>query len=340
MTEAGQKIELGTDDVAMPIGGVKSAMTTAFWTVGSLGALVAVMIWAYGLGARDPAEVPALNAGTASWRATPENAGGRVIPGQDAQVYARLGDASSETTSGIRASSATSRPTEAEIAAARARAGLEPGAPTDAVLSMVRAKVETPESAERATVIDLDLETPRMDVAAASPTSDAIAERPDMPPNTGEGTDPAPANAATAVSIPVQTARATSSLVPAANAVAQSTSSGIDLSTIAFAPPSPKPRPQNAADTSLQTSVRTQISEYQVQLAALPSVAAVNSRWEELRAQAPQLLGSYSLKVQPVTVSGSRLFRLRVEGFAARQDAARLCRQLRALNIDCFAAKG
>lgn len=77
---------------------------------------------------------------------------------------------------------------------------------------------------------------------------------------------------------------------------------------------------------------------YQVQLAALDSVAMVEKRWAELQQLEPALLGKLDLDLQPANVRGTRLYRLRVGSFSNREQAADLCRTLRDKGIECFPA--
>lgn len=374
-------------------GGWMSVVTTLMWTAGSLAVIVGVMLWAYGLGARDPAEVPALAAGP-DWRRAPaeHERGGLTVPGQEAQVYARYGEAVQAPPGDPELSIAQTRPTNEDVAAARARAAAlaeaQPGnlaaavddaplnageAPSDAVVDMVRRSAARPEASERAAVIDADLETP-----AAEATGDALggplAARPGLPPNVGPGSAPPPEEAARELAEPIAERLAAAAVqldqtpdpapplaaspgadaaVPSAassaaaaaaeiepDAAAPETAAAAPVSqTSPDAPPAPAPRPERAVDRVAIAARDAGGQVFQVQLAALPTEESVRRRWRELVAQAPQLLGAYALEVQPITRGGSRLFRLRIGAFAERAEAARLCRQLRLQEIDCFAAR-
>ncbi len=75
----------------------------------------------------------------------------------------------------------------------------------------------------------------------------------------------------------------------------------------------------------------------QVQLGAMPTGDLVRARWQQLRAQHPQLLGRLGLQVQPVrTAQGQNLFRLRAGPLRDARQAAQLCDQLRVRGVDCF----
>lgn len=306
---------------------VRDMLTTTLWTVGSLAMLVVVMMWAYDLGSRDPDRIPALAAEDAPWRTQPAQGeeGGRLIPDQGASVFARFGDAASEDADALNSGGSRDRPTDADVAAARARAA----APSEAVMAMVRDKAATPEASERLSVVKPGIETPKRDAAASAPVSARLAPRPSQPPNVGPGVEPVAANAAAA---PAEAANAEPPAAPTAASSGAIETGGETTAAAAAAAPAAE------ADAAV-AGRRDPAGVYEVQLAALPSVAAVERRWAELRASAPTLLGAYELKrIRAVTRGDARLYRLRIGSFEKRADAARLCNQLRRQNIDCYAA--
>jgi len=79
------------------------------------------------------------------------------------------------------------------------------------------------------------------------------------------------------------------------------------------------------------------IGDAQVQLGAMPTGDLVRARWQQLRAQHPDLLGQLGIQVQPVrTAQGQSLFRLRAGPLRDSRQAVQLCDQLRVRGVDCF----
>ncbi len=79
------------------------------------------------------------------------------------------------------------------------------------------------------------------------------------------------------------------------------------------------------------------IGDAQVQLGAMPTGDLVRARWQQLRAQHPDLLGQLGIQVQPVqTAQGQNLFRLRAGPLRDSRQAVQLCDQLRVRGVDCF----
>ena len=78
-------------------------------------------------------------------------------------------------------------------------------------------------------------------------------------------------------------------------------------------------------------------NDAQVQLGAMPSGDIARARWQQLRAQHPDLLGRLGIQVQPVrTAQGQSLFRLRAGPLRDSRQAGQLCDQLRLRGVDCF----
>jgi len=105
----------------------------------------------------------------------------------------------------------------------------------------------------------------------------------------------------------------------------------------------PVPVPGRAVAPTLQVQpVRVPVpsqpsGDAQVQLGAMPSADQVRMRWQQLRAQHPDLLGRMGLQVQGVrTAQGQNLFRLRAGPLRDSRQAAQLCDQLRVRGVECF----
>lgn len=382
------------DDGGSQGGGLLSA---ALWAAGSIGAVTAVMMWMFDLGARNPADVPALVA-SGEWRRAPENGpGGRAIPGQDRRVYAPIaqGDQAAATAVATAFGSApTERPDSADLSGVPPLTDIAPDQGetvfSDGFAALARAAGDEPEASERRRILLSDGTEPRLEAALST-----FETRPDLPPNIGVGAEPPPENAVgflpegsvgdarpappgapapTAVPAPSHASAAAAGIdaPPEAEAAAIDSPPGFGdappAAVDALAPPVTPPGAGGAAagngntqsgganpgSTSEETAVAALAPSppstgtsappapaiYQVQLGALDSVRAVETRWAELQAAEPALLGAYRLDIQPVNVGEARLYRLRVGAFSSRNAAAELCAALRSRGVECFPASG
>ncbi|MEL6978198.1 MAG: SPOR domain-containing protein [Pseudomonadota bacterium] len=361
-------------------GGAGGLLSAALWAAGSVGVIAVVMMWAFDLGSRNPADIPALSA-EAPWRRAPDSADGLRIPGGDAQVYGPMASGPNAAATAVAdafGAPGAERPTAGDMtASAEAPPPLEAIAPDQGspvsrqeFEQMAMAAAAEAQARGRRTIL---LDDPIEPLRAAADYQGSGA--PEAPPNIGAGAEPPPTNA---VFYEPDAAVADSQAAPRAGDGPPSASAAAVDAELDPVIPAPAPEfelaseaappdaerlasaaaqaaPESAAaDQSADRSARSEPPAppsaarggpaapaiYQVQLGALESVLAVETEWAQLRRQAPALLGPFELDVQPVNVGDARLYRLRIGAFESRTEAAQLCAQLRAREIDCFPASG
>lgn len=176
--------------------GLKGVLSATLWAAGSVGAITAVTMWAFDLGARNPVDVPVI-AAQGEWRTRPADAQGRRFDGENRQVYGSVADqpgaaaaSVSDVISGppperARREDLTGVPPLADIAAERGEtmSNADFAALADQAASVTDAN-------ERREILLDDPQAPRRD--ARDLTASAA---PATPPNVGTGAEPAPANA-------------------------------------------------------------------------------------------------------------------------------------------------
>ncbi|MEM9723892.1 MAG: SPOR domain-containing protein [Pseudomonadota bacterium] len=394
-------------------GGLRSIVFATLWAAASVGVLTLVMMWAFDLGSRNPAEVPALSADGA-WKTRPADPEGRRVPGTDRFVYDTLsggGAGSAEAIAEAFSSAPVERPAVEDLAAIPELSAIAPdqGAALDTgAFAALSATVAAADPTRRRTILLDDPTQPQRKSSDFAPPNP-----PSAPPNVGSGVEPPPSNAAFfqddatvvaegraiadgaaaaeddaagldtpgvapalaggAVDLAAEVAAAdpssftpnptaapneTNGAPPSAGADAPAAAPPADATpSAAAAPPAAAPAATEAptvaeapgaggqgAGVAAPAPRPTRPVEpprdpvFQVQLAALDSVAAVERRWASLRAREPEVLNPFELQVQPVTLGSARLYRLRIGEFERRSQAARLCVQLRDRGIDCFPA--
>ncbi|MEO1329967.1 MAG: SPOR domain-containing protein [Pseudomonadota bacterium] len=366
-----------------PRGGVARALATAFWAAASLGVFVGALVWAYGLGVRNPADVPALRAAADGYKRAPAEAGGLTLPDQNRRIYSEVSGARPAELGAATPTSAPERPTAEDIDLASRDVG------SDAFVALVSDAMRNQDVAERRQVLELDYFEVR-----PGATGGLSSEPPAYPPNVGRGSEALPRNAAGAdpsaaveiVPAPKDSLAALAAATPVgagadadappsndAPAAAETPTaleveqgSGASFATppasappasveesASTAPAAPAPRaPETGAETSEaaaqasapQSAANRTVAPasdgriYQVQLAALESVDEVRKRWAQIQRSQGDLVAGMSLDVQPVSVGGAELYRLRLDGVGERTDAAQLCSELRKRGQDCFVA--
>ncbi len=89
------------------------------------------------------------------------------------------------------------------------------------------------------------------------------------------------------------------------------------------------------AHASAKGTKVTQSGRYVVQLGAYSSAKRAEAGWNRLSRQMTHL-GSYDPQTARIRVKSASLFRLSVTGFAARDDAGRVCASIKAAGAECF----
>lgn len=103
--------------------------------------------------------------------------------------------------------------------------------------------------------------------------------------------------------------------------------------------PSPVAKPATPRPTSEPTR-DSGASDAYVQLAALRSRAEAERDWERINATHPVLLKGYRRVIKQVNISGKGTFyRLRIKGFAGKQEASQLCQTLKRRGQDCLSSR-
>ncbi|MCI4664111.1 MAG: SPOR domain-containing protein [Neomegalonema sp.] len=326
--------------------GLADMVKTALWAAAGLGAIVIAVMGAYSLGVRDAEHVVAMKG--AVWRSKPADPGGSPVPGAESPAYSALGPAAVDPATGLRKSGAPERPTAADAAAAKDRVALADAPPVEkkSFLDLVSKAVETPEASTRRRTVELAPAKPRESAAVK-----IGPEREDLPPNAGPGSPPTPPataayrrpGSAPADTPPEAEAAALDerALTPPGRSMAPK-----PVETAAAAPkPATPPKPVEIApaarkvETTATAPVRRRPAGpamFQVQLAALDSVDAVEKRWSSIKKRHSDILGGHKLDIQPFNVDKLRLYRLRVGNFTSRAEASELCKALSSRGVDCF----
>ena len=177
-------------------GGVRGAVSATLWIAGSVGAVSAVMIWAFDLGARNPADIPALTA-SSDWRARPADAEGRRLPGQNRLVYGPVSGGATRdaaAVSGAFGAAPVERARREDLASAPPldQIAMDKGAPISgaAFASLSKAAAREPEANERRTILLDDPLQPQRSVRDYGAPG-----APKIPANVGAGAEPPPPNA-------------------------------------------------------------------------------------------------------------------------------------------------
>lgn len=353
--------------------GLKGILVRTLWMAASLGALVLVVMKAHELGSGDGLDPPVLEA-AGDFRTAPTDPGGREYAGRDLSVYDGFDRPADGGDSRLVAD--VERPTAEDVAAARTRlTGQETlnliAEAYDLDPEKIRRKIVNIETFETdpgdVDTIAPEIESFRPVALTPAPAGEAAVERVSAGEgvieegvvgegNVGEGVVGAGV-AAPAVDI-VETDEPVAAVAapqPDRNggeslaAVEEDALAVGDVARPAQRPkvePLPAPSPgqrAGAADAVVSPQVRTAGvagSRFEAQLAALASPEAVEEAWDRLSRQHPDLLGGHSLRIEPATVDGQRLYRLRVAPFEDRAAAKALCDAFEERQVDCFVAGG
>lgn len=333
--------------------GLGGVVTTAIWTAVSLGAFVGAIAWAYDLGSRNPSEVPAFRDGGADWKVAPGDPGGWRAPDQESAAYAPFGESRELLDPSATLGPRPERPPESDLAAAARREQLVATPPVDSrsnidsasLSGVMREEGSRADPLARRAAIDLDAQPP-----LSRGDGDRIASRPDFPPNLGRNSETPPGNAvrswpagAGAESTNDAGGAAASLSATDSNLPPDAEPPAVEAAAAETAPPKPAaraatPKPPSAAEIAAreQRAAAATVSKAELQLVALDSAGAVEKRWAELQAAHADLLGGQKMRIQPVDIGGTKLYRLRVTGFADRGAANALCGRLQAKGVECF----
>jgi hypothetical protein len=172
---------------------------------------------------------------------------------------------------------------------------------------------------------------------AAPPPEQAPA--PDTPPGA-----PAPAGPVEVAAADPPAAPATASAAPIDRSVMVhnpfvapvAQTSGAQTSgaqTSSAKPAGPTARPAARAATAAVPAPR--LPDFAVQIDTVASANLAMDSWQSLKARLPDLVAPHTFAVEPVSDKGRTLYRALLLGFASPDEAADLCKALRARSVDC-----
>lgn len=98
----------------------------------------------------------------------------------------------------------------------------------------------------------------------------------------------------------------------------------------------PTPRPEPAPEPPQAAVPQAAESAYLVQLGAFSTAAKARAGWDIYAEKYPDQLADLTPDLEPVTVSGKTMVRLRGDGFASRAEAERRCASLKVLGQNCL----
>ncbi len=349
--DAGDRYESWEAAPPPPRRGLGGVVTTAIWTAGSLGAFVGAIAWAYDLGSRNPSEVPAFREAGYDWKAAPGDPGGWRAPDQESAAYAPFGQSRELLDPSATLGPQPERPPESDLAAAARRVERGEAPPADArsnidsasFSAVMRDEAARSDPLARRAAIDLDAQPP-----LTRGSGERIGSRPDFPPNRGRNSETPPANAvkswpagagdaANGGQAVASLSATDTNLPPDAEPPAVEAAASADRPASLAATTKPA-SPPSAAEISAreQRAAAATVSKAELQLVALDSATAVEKRWAELQAAHRDLLGAHQMRIQPVDIGDTKLYRLRVTGFEDRTTANTLCGRLQAKGVECF----
>ncbi|MDO5657002.1 MAG: SPOR domain-containing protein [Paracoccus sp. (in: a-proteobacteria)] len=317
-----------------------------------MGALVSVLlilglvVWGYKLIVRDVSGVPVIRAMEGDARITPDDPGGVVAARSGGLAVSQVaGGTVSAPQAQVAIAPAPTGLDESDVA--MAELGYDPAAlvPIDPAQSQLARLEPTTDFAlteeELAMLAEADqmaLSDAGMSTADADALAQAVAE---MAAATGAAVmgdeaeaapeaNPLLAQASVKVSAPPArrpqsvTARATQ-----APAAAPAEARTAEAAPAAEAEPAPEPAPE---------PVQVAANGPLVQIGAFDSNAIANSEWGRISGRFSSLFSGKSQVIQTTERNGRTFYRLRVAGFASRDDARRFCAALIAEGTDCIPA--
>ena len=297
---------------------VKAGLSTAIGAVVALGIILAMGVWFFRLGDRDPQSVPIIRADLGPTKKIPEDPGGERTPHQGIKSYEAAGGTVTAGAAVITAAPPEPKPEDVAMGKLTARAVAE---------------------------------------AATTATEPAPAETetaaPDEPAD-GERLAAAPDVTTTAPVPPVRRAGAPVAEIPADDERSAIPDEELIIpGATEYAPdqsPGAPRRPRDLAarnETAAKTAARERSdlaaaaaqSPYQIQLIADPDRQLVLRLWERIYKANDDILQGRALAVQSTNSGGVTWYRLRVGPFKSRAEAASVCQALKARDQDCVVSK-
>lgn len=282
----------------------KGMVSTAIGGGVAIALLITVGSWVWGLGTRDPSNVPIIRASTEPAKMRPDDPGGTNAPYQEISSYQLAGSGNAQSASTAFAPPPP-EPRREDLAMGKldpisgeaAREGVEPVAHEDF---------------ERADdVMPMEDWNPLED---AEPGADGLDEGLAIPP------------------------------APPGDAVAGGSDRAPSLSPVAPRRPSDLEQRMVSALVAAERSAgelarRAAESAIQVQLAAEADEDVVRSMWQRISRANSDILHDRALAVQTTSSGGTTFYRLRVGPFGDVSEARAVCQALKARGQDCVVAQ-
>lgn len=285
----------------------KGMVSTAIGGGVAIALLITVGSWVWGLGTRDPSNVPIIRASTEPAKVRPDDPGGTNAPYQEISSYQLAGTSNAPT-----ASTAYAPPPPEPR-----REDLAMGTLASTSGEAARAEPVAHEDFERADdVMPMEDWNPLED---AEPGADGFDE--------GLAID--------APSIPP---------APSGDAITGGSDRAPSLSPVAPRRPSDLEQRMVSAIVAAERSAgelarRAAESAIQVQLAAEADEDVVRSMWQRISRANSDILHDRALAVQTTSSGGTTFYRLRVGPFGDVSEARAVCQALKARGQDCVVAR-
>lgn len=297
-----------------PVSGKKASMANWAGAAMSLGLVVGVGVWGYGVMARDVSGVPVVEALAGPMRVAPKDPGGRLADNQGLAVNVVAGNG------------AAAAPADQLLLAPRP-AGL---AAEDVALGAI-----TPTPQPIATSLAREAEIMELDAGAALAEDDPVQALANLLAN---GAQPLTALA------PGEDAQVVTGITDVAGSLDVTRDLGPGLARSLR----PKMRPSGLRTASLNTIVPAVTSTQELDAASLPigtrlvqigafdSTEAARAEWQRLEGRFGDYLVGKSRVIQKASSGGRVFYRLRAHGFIDLSDARRFCSAFVAQNVDCI----
>ncbi|MBN8244467.1 SPOR domain-containing protein [Nitratireductor aquimarinus] len=319
--------------------------------VGGVAVVGAIAFFALGSGGGDDNTAPAVvRADNDPVKVKPENPGGQQVPNQDNQVYQRVtGGETDSDPAQERLVSTAEEPVEVPLAAPKSEERLDPNAgdtaaPTsEPVTAMTPRRVRTMVVRPDGTIVPREPEAPVQTATETAGAPAATGNAQEVAPDArlAAAGENAPASgtaqtgagetaAAPNVQAPVPTSR------PAAPAAPQQPAAQQQSSQVAAAPSQPT---QPVAQAPAPAPVTTGTDGWSVQISSQPTVEAAQKSYQDMAQRYGNLLTGKGVNIVKAEIAGKgTYYRVRIPS-SSKDDAIRLCSQLKSAGGSCFVSK-
>ncbi len=340
---------------------LRRAVSTAIGAAVAVAVLLALGVWFYRLGAREPDSVPIIRASAEPTKTRPEEPGGVVTPYQDITSY-RVAESKAEPPAATVLAPPPPEPRPEDVAMGRlapepaprpadrpARSGRQAEAPATRPDAGHETAAPGPRPAGTAPDADEIRAEEEIDEEAPEGGIDAIVVEDEASPIEAPGSVMTLPSEADEIAALVRQATLDDATAPTpepavATGALELQPGGADL------PPLPPARPadlrermaasvRSAEERASQLARRAADSPVQIQLAADPDEAVIRSMWRRIAQANQDILHDRELAVQTTTSGGRTYYRLRVGPFGGTSEAHAVCQALEARGQDCIVAR-